>query len=141
MDVLFHFSAIIVLPFWVGMICFPRSIMTARLVRSPWIALPAAFCYLAFLLPHLPELLPFFASPSSQSMAVVMGKPWAASMFWTYAGAFDLFVGRWMYFDSRECGMSSWLVSPILLVSIFFGPLGFVLYATLKLVRFLRFAP
>ena len=66
---------------------------------------------------------------AAQSLAEMMAQPWAASLFWAYAGAFDLFVGRWIFLDARERGISVGYVSPLLFVCIFFGPLAFVLYA------------
>ena len=102
MHFLFHFSAISVLPFWAAMIFFPRAQLTAKLVASPWIVLPAALCYLALAIPHARELIAVFAAPSPKSLASVMAEPWAASMFWAYAGAFDLFVGRWIHLDDTQ---------------------------------------
>ena len=46
--------------------------------------------------------------------------------------AFDLFVGRWVYLDSRERGISAWLMAPILLVVLMLGPLGFILYLVVR---------
>jgi hypothetical protein len=132
--VLFHLSAASVLPFWAAMILFPRSPLTARLVASPWIALPAAACYLALAAPHASELLGVFAAPSPEGLAVVMGKPWAASMFWAYAGSFDLFVGRWIHLDAAERGIPRVAVGPILAVCILFGPLAFALYSVVRLL-------
>jgi hypothetical protein len=130
--VLFHFSALSVLPFWVAMIFFPRARLTAKLVASPWIVLPAALCYTALALPHARELVGVFASPSPESLAAVTGQPWAASMFWAYAGAFDLFVGRWIHLDARERGIRHALVAAVLGVCVFFGPIGFALYALVR---------
>jgi hypothetical protein len=130
--VLFHFSAISVLPFWAAMIFFPRARLTAKLVATPWIALPAALCYVALAVPHARELVGVFGGPSPESLASVMAKPWAASMFWAYAGAFDLFVGRWIHFDAQERGIRHAFIAPILSVCILFGPIGFVLYAVVR---------
>jgi len=63
----------------------------------------------------------------------MMAEPWAASLFWAYAGAFDLFVGRWIFFDAREREIGALWVSPILFVTIFSGPLGFALYGAARL--------
>lgn len=126
---LFHFSALIVLPFWVMMIFRPHLTLTEKMVRSPWIILPPIICYLAFLIPNLPQAMMLFQNPSPESLAKLMSEPWSASMFWAYAGAFDLFVGRWIFFDARKKEISHWVVSPILFVCIFFGPLAFAIYA------------
>jgi len=132
---LFHFSALSVLPFWAAMIVFPNAARTARLVASPFIGLPAALCYLALAAPHAAELAGIFALPSPEKLAGVMGQPWAASMYWAYAGAFDLFVGRWIHFDARERNIPHALVAPILFVCIFFGPLAFTIYAVTRWAR------
>lgn len=135
MHFLFHFSALSVLPFWAAMILFPRAKRTGRLVASPFIGIPAAICYLALAAPHVAELVGIFVAPSPETLAAVMGKPWAASMFWAYAGAFDLFVGRWIHLDALERRVTRLAVTPILIITVFFGPLGFVLYALLTRAR------
>lgn len=134
-NVLFHGSAIMVLPFWVAMIAFPRAGWTQRLVATPWIIVPPVLCYVLLGLPHANEMMQVFGDPSPQALADIMGQPWAASLFWAYAGAFDLFVGRWMFLDAQERNLSPLWVSPALFVTIFFGPLGFLLYGGVRLVR------
>lgn len=134
-DFIFYFSAIIVLPFWFSMIIFPKSDFTEKLVSSPWIIVPPVICYLYFLLPNIFRALSEFNQISPGSMAKMMSEPWAAGMYWAYAGAFDLFIGRWIYFDAREKGFSYLLISPVLFISIFFGPVGFALYALLNLFQ------
>lgn len=131
-DFFFHFSAAVVLPFWAAMIVFPGAGWTDKLVRSPLIILPPIVCYLYFALPHLPELAAVFVNASPETLAVALAEPWAAGMFWAYAGAFDLFVGRWMYLDARERGISHLFVAPALIVAIFLGPVGFTLYALVR---------
>ena len=127
-DFLFHGSAIVVLPFWFAMIAFPRADWTGRMIATPWIILPPVVCYLLLGLPHVAELVGAFGEPSPENLAAIMSQPWAASLFWAYAGAFDLFVGRWMFLDAQERGFSPVWVSPVLFITIFFGPLGFLLY-------------
>lgn len=135
MALLFHLSAGSVLPFWVAMILFPGATLTKTLVRSPWIILPPVLCYVAFGAPHAGELLAVFARPSPESLATVMAKPWAASMFWAYAGAFDLFVGRWIFLDAVERGIRHRWVAPALVVAVFFGPVGFLIYALVRVAH------
>ena len=53
-------------------------------------------------------------------------------MGWIHFLAFDLFVGRWAYLDSRERGLSAWLVSPILVFIFMAGPLGLLMYLTAR---------
>ena len=62
----------------------------------------------------------------------VLGTPAGATVGWVHFLAFDLFVGRWVYLDSRARGISAWLVSPILFVVLMFGPLGFLIYVAAR---------
>jgi hypothetical protein len=42
--------------------------------------------------------------------------------------AFDLFVGRWAWLDSRERGVPSLVMAPLLVLTILLGPLGLAAY-------------
>lgn len=132
-DFFFHFSALSVLPFWGMMIFFPNSNRTEQIIQSTWIILPPIICYLAFLLPNIVEALAIFGDISPENLAKAMSTTWGAGLFWAYAGAFDLFVGRWMYLDAKKYSIAHVFLAPILLVTIAFGPFGFMLYALVKL--------
>ena len=132
-EFVFYFSAAAVLPFWFAMIVFPTSKVTERMVRSPWIgvASPVA-CYLLLVLSNTDKLV---LTSSPEAITDFLSQPWAATLFWAYAGAFDLFVGRWIYWDARERGISPWWVSPALFVAIILGPVGFAMYGTVVAVH------
>ncbi len=55
----------------------------------------------------------------------------AVMPFWALL-AFDLFVGRWAYLDGRERGVSPWLMAPVLLLTLMFGPLGLLAHLALR---------
>jgi hypothetical protein len=112
------------LPFWGW---------TKRIIGSPWIAAPAALLYASLVLPQAGGLLGALANPQLAQIAALLGTPAGATIGWVHFLAFDLFVGRWVYLDSRERKLTAWLVSPILFVVLMFGPLGLLLYL---LVRF-----
>ncbi|WP_372365205.1 ABA4-like family protein [Candidatus Uabimicrobium sp. HlEnr_7] len=133
MDFLFHFSAYSVLPFWAIMIFFPHYSKTKSIIKVPWIILPATICYIIVLMPNITAAMSIFYGPSPELATKLMSEPWGGSLFWIYAGAFDLFVGRWIYLDAMEKKITSWFISPILFVCIFFGPLGFFLYTIVSL--------
>ncbi len=135
MDVLFHGSVVYVLPFWAAMILFPRAEWTKKLVASPWIILPPVLGYTLLFALHAPEMTAIFLKPSPAVVAKAMSAPWAGTLFWIYAGAFDLFIGRWIYFDAQERELHPLWVSPCLFVAIFFGPVGFLGYFCVRMVR------
>ncbi len=54
---------------------------------------------------------------------------------WLHYLAFDLFVGAWEVRTARREGISFLLVLPCLLLTFLFGPVGFLLFNALRLVR------
>lgn len=121
---LFDASFLLVAPFWLAMIALPGWRVTRRVVASPWIAAPAAALYLALVLPGLPGVLAAVASPSLDAIAPLLGTPEGATVAWLHFLAFDLFVGRWIYLDARERGITPWLTSPLLFLTLMLGPVG-----------------
>ena len=73
-----------------------------------------------------------------QSVAALLGTPESATIGWVHFLAFDLFAGRWVYLDSRERGVSPWVMAPVLFLTLMFGPLGFLLYLGVRGVPALR---
>lgn len=128
MDTLFRVSNLLVLPFWALMIVLPRWRWTARTVRSPYVTAAPAALYAALALPRLGEIWPAVSSPSLSGVATLVASPAGATIAWVHFLAFDLFVGRWIYLDSRERGLSTWLMAPVLFLTLMLGPAGFLLY-------------
>jgi len=120
----FDASFLLVAPFWLLMIALPAWGVTRRVIASPWIAAPAAALYLALVLPGLPGVLGAVASPSLEAIAPLLGTPEGATVAWVHFLAFDLFVGRWVYLDARARGITPWLTSPLLFLTLMLGPAG-----------------
>ncbi len=136
MESLFSASGLLVMPLWILMIFAPHWSVTKVVMRSPLVALPAALLYAGLVGPRLLELLPALARPELGPIAALLGTPAGATIAWVHFLAFDLFVGRWVYLDARERGLSAWLVSPVLALVLMVGPLGLALYLGLRaLVR------
>jgi hypothetical protein len=93
---------------------------------------PLLLLYAALLVPRLPVLLPLLANPRLADIAHLLGTPDGATIGWIHFLALDFFVGRWAYLDSRDRGLSAWLVSPVLFVTLLAGPLGLALYLLLR---------
>jgi hypothetical protein len=60
--------------------------------------------------------------------------PVGATIAWVHFLAFDLFVARWIYLDSRERQVSPWLLAPLLFLTLMLGPAGFLLYLAVRSV-------
>lgn len=127
-ETVFQISNLLVLPFWALMIFAPGWSWTKRLLASPWVAAPPAVLYLVLIVPQLDGLMASLLSPSAVGIARALGTPEAATIAWAHFLTFDLFVGRWAYLDSRERGLSAWIMGPALFSILMVGPIGFLLY-------------
>jgi hypothetical protein len=127
-DTVFSLSSLLVMPFWFLMIFFPTWKWTKRIIASPWISSGAALLYAVLVLPGVLQILPMVMNPNLQGIQSLLGTPAGATIAWVHFLAFDLFVGRWVYLDSRDKQRSPFLISPILFFVLMLGPLGFVLY-------------
>jgi Domain of unknown function (DUF4281) len=131
-EAIFSLSSLLVMPFWALMILLPRWRWTHRILRSPLVILPPALLYGALVLPRLAEVFPAVSSPTLAGIAALLGTPAGATIAWAHFLAFDLFVGRWIYLDGRERGISALLIAPVLFLTLMLGPLGFLLYLVLR---------
>lgn len=132
MDTLFQLSNLLTMPFWFLMILLPHWRWSKRIMGSLWTVVPAALLYAILVAPGLGGLLGTLANPSLDTIATLLGTPTGATIGWVHFLAFDLFVGRWVYLDSRSNGFSAWFISPILFFVLMFGPLGLLLYLVLR---------
>jgi hypothetical protein len=135
METLFQLSSLLTMPFWVLMIFLPHWRWTQRIMASLWTVVPAALLYAVLIVPLIPQALPELVNPSLDSVAALLSTPGGATVGWVHFLAFDLFVGRWAYLDSRARGLSAWLVSPALFLILMLGPLGFLLYLGVRLLQ------
>jgi len=140
METIFQLSNLLVMPFWLLMVFLPHWQWTRRMMGSLWVIVPAALLYAVLVMPSAPTLLGDLANPTLGSIAALLGTPDGATLGWVHFLAFDLFVGRWAYLDSREHGFTAWIISPVLLVVLMFGPLGLLLYLAVRALLLRRTA-
>lgn len=125
---LFGLTFAVAAPFWALMIVLPRWSWSARIVSSPLIVLPVVLIYAALIVPNFSTVLPAVASPTLGGIRDLLGTADGAAAAWAHMIAFDLFVGRWAWLDSRTRRMPALVMSPILLLTILLGPLGLLVY-------------
>ena len=140
-DQIFAASGMLVMPFWLLMALLPHWRWTKRIIGSPLISLPAALLYAWLVLPQAGSIWAAVSSPELGPIAALLGSPAGATIAWVHFLAFDLFVGRWAYLDSRERGVSALLMAPVLLLILMLGPIGFALYLGLRAIWGLRGRP
>jgi hypothetical protein len=132
---LFQLSFVLVAPFWALMILAPTWTWTRRVIGSPWVVAPAALLYLVIAIPRLVDLFPLVTSPSLAGLQAAMAEGGAATLVWVHIIAFDLFVGRWMYLESRKRDIHPLVMAPVLVVTILFAPIGFLVFLGVRATR------
>jgi hypothetical protein len=128
LDIVFLLSNLLVMPFWALMIVLPHWHWTKLMIASPLIALPVAFMYIVLVAPQLTGILGAVGNPDLATIAGLLGTPAGATIAWIHFLTFDLFVGRWIYLDSRERRISALLMAPVLFLTLMLGPFGLTLY-------------
>ena len=129
---LFDLAFPLATPFWALMILAPKWRWTERIMKSPWVPLLPLGCYFALVLPHFGEWGRAMLRPDLGVLQTLLATPWGAGLVWAHLIAFDLFVGRWMYHDSRERGIPPLLMAPVLVLTILLSPFGLMAYLALR---------
>jgi hypothetical protein len=129
-ETLFSICSMLVLPGWLLLIFVPRWRWTARLICAVILPLLFALLYLYIILTH------FMSSEGDfNSLAGVLKlfeNPYNLLAGWVHYLAFDLFIGSWEVRDAQKVGLHHLMVVPCLILTFIFGPLGLLLYFTLR---------
>lgn len=135
---LFSLTVSLAAPFWALMILLPHWRWTRTIIASPLIVVPPLIIYLLVMIPIFPEFWRAVSSPDLAVLQQVLSTPNGAAAVWAQLIAFDLFIGRWMYRDSLRRGISAWVVSPVLLLTIFLSPVGLLMYFMVRAIASVR---
>ncbi|MGI5212824.1 ABA4-like family protein [Plantactinospora sp. CA-290183] len=125
----------LVVPFWTLMILAPGWSRTRRIIASPWIVAPPLVVYAMLTVPHLDVLWPAVTAPTLDGLRDALAVPALTAAAWAHFVAFDLFVGRWMYRDSRERRVHPLVMAPLLVLTILLAPLGLLGYLLVRSAR------
>ncbi len=126
---LFAWCSRLVLPGWLLLVFLPRWRGTQWIAG---LALPVllAVVYLGLILTH------FFGAEgdfgSLAGVARLFQDEWVLLAGWVHYLTFDLFIGSWEVRDARRLGVHHLLVVPCLALTFMFGPIGLVLYLSLR---------
>ncbi|GIE93083.1 ABA4-like family protein [Paractinoplanes rishiriensis] len=129
---LFELTFLLAAPFWALMILLPRWSWTRRIIASPLIVVPVVAVHGVLVLGSLDTVLPAVLSPTLSGVRDLLGTAEGAAAGWAHMIAFDLFVGRWSWLDSRDRGVPALVMAPILLLTILLGPLGLLAYLAIR---------
>lgn len=138
MEILFQLANVYITPFWFLMLFLPLWSWTRRIIGSIWVIVPIAAAYAVGMIATFvgdPGAMAEIANPTLGGIAALLGTPEGAAVGWVHFLAFDLFVGRWAYLDSRQRKLSPWLVSPALFFVLMSGPFGLLLYLAVRYLK------
>lgn len=131
---LFDLTFLLAVPFWALMIFVPFWSWTRRIAGSPLIVVPPLVVWLIQLLPEFGTFASEMLSPDLAGVRGVISTAVGTSAVWAHLIAFDLFIGRWMYLDSRERRINPFVMAPVLVLTILLSPLGLGTYLVLRSV-------
>ncbi|VTS03430.1 ABA4-like family protein [Tuwongella immobilis] len=126
---IFTISNVIVIPFWLLMIVAPNWRVTQRVLDSlrPLLILPCL--YLVLLSTTFGSVLPLLTQPPTlELIQQLLSTPQGATIGWIHFLAFDFFVGRWIWLETRAKRWSIWIIRLILVFTFMLGPIGLLLY-------------
>lgn len=132
MSTVFVLVLVAAAPVWALMIFAPSWAWTRRIVSSPWSAMPPLVFWFVFALPNFAALLPALLQPTLGAWQELMTDPAALTALWAQVIAWDLFLGRWMYLDSRERGIRPVVMGPLLVLTILLSPVIVPVYLILR---------
>ncbi len=116
---------------WLLLVFAPRWKWTARLVIAGAVPLLLAAVYLVLIVTTLGKADGGFGSLAQ--VAQLFRHDWVLLAGWVHYLVFDLFVGSWEVSDAQKLKLNHLLVIPCLLLTFFFGPIGFLAYHLLSL--------
>lgn len=132
-DFAFYAVSYAAVPFWLLMIFLPRWTVTSSVLRSPYIILLFTLPYALLVLPHFSDIL-LFLNPTPEKIEELLQRPYSDVLAWIHFIPLDLFVGRWIHFDSQRLKLPYFLMIPVLTLCFLLPPLGISLYLITRLI-------
>ncbi|MFD4432484.1 ABA4-like family protein [Nocardia sp. NPDC058497] len=132
MSTLFALSFFVTVPFWALMILAPTWRMTRTIIGSPWITLVPLVIWAIVAVPVLGAMWSLVTSPSLAAITDAVADPAVLTALWAQIIAWDLFLGRWIYLDSRDRGIHPLLMAPLLIGTILLSPIALPIYLIVR---------
>ena len=125
LELLFNGANLFVLPFWTLMVLVPNTKLARTVMGSllPFAALAGLYQFLFVTSFTNVEGIEAFSDPnlSLPDLAALFADPHVTATGWIHFVAFDLFVGRWIYWRGQETGV---FTRHSLVLCLFAGPMG-----------------
>ncbi|CAG0987957.1 MAG: DUF4281 domain-containing protein [Anaerolinea sp.] len=138
LDLLFILSNLVILPFWLAMILFPRREFTNSLLKSHAALIVLALMYLlVFLGGFLTSIGQVYLLnfSSTELLAQTLTRPSFALVAWLHMICLDLVGGYWIYHESEKIGMGVNVMRVCLLFTFLLGPFGIFCFVVWRMLR------
>ncbi|WP_410876721.1 ABA4-like family protein [Nocardia sp. A7] len=132
MSTLFDLSFFVTVPFWALMIFAPTWRWTRTIIASPWIMSAPLVVWAIVAIPVLGAMWALVTSPSLDAITAATADPAVLTALWAQILAWDLFLGRWIYLDSRDRNIHPLLMGPLLVGTILLSPIVFPIYLLVR---------
>ena len=119
-------------PFWALMILAPNWRVTRTVTSTPWMAIPPVVFWFIFAIPNFGDLLSATTEPTLSAWQNLLSDPAMMVAIWGQIIAWDLFLGRWIYLDSRARDAHPLAMAPLLVLAILLSPVAVPLYLLLR---------
>lgn len=129
----FEIANMIAMPMWVLLVVLPTWKITRFFIDFKIIPLLLAGIYAIYIFQAMQRGGMDFGSLAGV-MALFTAED-AVLAGWVHYLAFDLLVGMWMVDQNRTLGIHPLLMAPCLLGTLMLGPLGFLLFMTVKTIK------
>ena len=133
MQTLFQLAFMVTVPFWALMILAPTWRWSHRIVSSPLIILPPLVVWVVAISPAFGDFASEMLGPDLAGLKALLTDDGVVTAVWAQVIAWDLFLGRWIYLDSRERRIHPLIMAPVLVLTILLSPIGAPLYLALRL--------
>lgn len=125
LELLFTGANLFVLPFWALMVLLPNLSLTRWVMKSylPYAALAGLYLFLFVTSFNNVEGIEALSDPNLKlnDLAALFANPHVTATGWVHYLVFDLFVGRWIYWQGQESGV---FTRHSLALCLFAGPMG-----------------
>ncbi|MGJ8684223.1 MAG: ABA4-like family protein [Nonlabens sp.] len=130
----FSIANMMVLPMWLLMIILPKWKVTQFLMDYKVIPLALSLIYAIYVIQGLITggMMDF---GSLESVMQLFTTEQAVLAGWVHYLAFDLVAGMWLIQENKQLGLHQLVMVPVLLATFMFGPIGFLLFMIIKLLK------
>ncbi len=134
MELLYKIVNLSIIPAWILLAFFPKSMLTKKLVFSYGWHIVLAIAYAMFIFWGMYKS----SSGSMESLSNLRLSFENDSILlaaWIHYLVFDLFVGVWIVKEAEKLSLKKVLVIPILFFTLMLGPVGLLLFFVLQKIK------